>query len=107
MKRLAIIDAYETADLSMADWSPLEGDVEIDVFHDHLSDESEVAARLRDYHIVCIIRERTPFPHSLLERLPRLEHLYSSGMRNAAIDLDAARERGVVVTGTPTLPYPA
>jgi len=106
MRKLAILDDYEHA-AAIADWAPLAGDVETTVFHDHLGDEAAVAARLRDFEIVCIMRERTPFPRTLLERLPRLEHLLTSGMRNASIDLGAARERGVVVTGTPILPYPA
>jgi phosphoglycerate dehydrogenase-like enzyme len=107
MKRLAIIDDYEDAALRMADWSTLADQVTIDVFHDHLSQEDAVAERLKSYNIVCIMRERTPFPRSLLERLPNLEHLYTSGMRNFSIDLDAARELNVTVTGSPTLPYPA
>jgi phosphoglycerate dehydrogenase-like enzyme len=107
MKNLAIIDDWEHAALATADWSVLEDRVQIDVFHDHLESEDAVAARLGRYEIVCIMRERTPFPRTLLERLPKLEHLFTSGTRNAKIDLAAAKERGVVVTGAPTLPYPA
>ena len=107
MKKLAILDDYEHAARALADWSILDRDVEITTFHDHLADEAALAARLRDFHIVCVMRERTPFPATLLERLPKLEHLSTSGRRNAAIDLEAAKRRGVVVTGTPILPYPA
>ncbi|HEY8519456.1 MAG TPA: D-2-hydroxyacid dehydrogenase family protein [Gammaproteobacteria bacterium] len=107
MRKLAILDDYEHAALGMADWASLAPAVETTVFHDHLADEAAVAERLRPFHIVCAMRERTPFPRSLLERLPNLEHLVTSGMRNAAIDLAAAAERGIVVTGTPILPYPA
>jgi phosphoglycerate dehydrogenase-like enzyme len=107
MKRLAILDDYEHAASSMADWSAVARDVEITVFHDHLADEAALAARLRPFHAICLMRERTPFPRSLLERLPDLEHLITSGMRNLSIDLVAARERGIIVTGTPILPHPA
>lgn len=107
MKRLAIIDDYERAALDNADWETLAGEVETEVFHDHLGDELAVAQRLADFEIVFIMRERTPFPRSLIERLPKLEHLITSGRRNASIDLAAAQERGVVVSGTPILPYPA
>lgn len=107
MKKLAIIDDYERAALEMADWSALQHDVSITVFHDHLSDEGAVAERLADFQIVAIMRERTPFRRSLLERLPNLEHLITTGMRNHSIDLPAAKELGVVVTGTPILGYPA
>jgi phosphoglycerate dehydrogenase-like enzyme len=107
MKKLAIIDDYEHAALRMADWSALKADLAIDVFHDHLANEDALAARLALYEAVCIMRERTPFPASLFAKLPRLEHLFTSGTRNAAIDLAAARAHGVLVTGTPTLPFPA
>lgn len=107
MKKLAIIDDYERAALESADWSSVQGDIEVSVFHDHLEDEDAVAERLQPFDIVSLMRERTPFPGSLLARLPNLELLVTSGMRNASIDLEAARNRGIVVTGTPILPYPA
>jgi phosphoglycerate dehydrogenase-like enzyme len=107
MKKLAILDDYEHAALAMADWSPVARDVEMTVFHDHLADETALAARLRPFHVICMMRERTPFPRSTLERLPNLEHLVTSGMRNLSIDLAAAKDRDIVVTGTPILPYPA
>ena len=107
MKKLAILDDYEHAALAMADWSAVARDIEITVFHDHLADEIALAARLRPFHVICMMRERTPFPRSLLARLPNLEHLVTSGMRNLSIDLAAAKDRGIVVTGTPILPYPA
>lgn len=106
MKRLAILDDYQGIALEMADWSPLAGDVEITVFNDHLAEEAAVAERLRDFEIVVVMRERTPFPRSLFEALPRLEHLVSSGMRNLAVDLAAAADHGVLCTGTPSLGYP-
>ncbi len=107
MKKLAIIDDYEQVALGLADWSALDGDVEISVFHDHLDGEDAVAARLADFEIVCMMRERTPFPRSLIEKLPKLEHLFTSGMRNWSLDTEAARDNGIAVTGTPTLGYPA
>jgi phosphoglycerate dehydrogenase-like enzyme len=107
MRKLAIIDDYERAALEMADWSALHQDVSIAVFHDHLSDEAALAERLEDFQIIAIMRERTPFGRSLLERLPNLELLITTGMRNSSIDLAAAKELGVTVTGTPILAYPA
>lgn len=107
MKKLAIIDDYEGAALSSADWDALAGRVEIKVFNDHLDGEAAVAESLADFEIVFLMRERTPFPESLFARLPKLEHIVTSGMRNASIDLDAARRHDVVVSGTPILPYPA
>lgn len=106
MKRCAIIDDYQSCALEMADWSVVTGEVDVTVFGDHLFDEDAVAARLAPFEIVCIMRERTPFPRSLFEKLPNLELLLTSGMRNLSIDVQAARDRGVVVCGTPSLGYP-
>ena len=106
MKRLAIIDDYQNVALAMTDWSPLAGDVSISVFSDHLDNEDALVDRLRDFEIICVMRERTPFPESLLKRLPNLEHLFTPGMGNASIDVEAAKRQGVVVSGSPTLAHP-
>lgn len=106
MKRCAIIDDYQECALDMADWGSLASEVEAVSFKDHLADEDEIAARLADFEIICIMRERTPFPRSLLEKLPKLELLLTSGMRNFSIDVAAAVENGVTVCGTPSLGYP-
>lgn len=106
MTRLAILDDYQGVALRMAEWDRLPADVEVVVFRDHLADLDAVAARLADFDIGVAMRERTPFPRALLERLPRLRLLVTTGMRNAAIDLQAAADRGVLVCGTAGLPYP-
>jgi phosphoglycerate dehydrogenase-like enzyme len=102
--RVAILDDYQDVARRLADWQSLPA--EVVVFRDHLSDESKVAARLADFDVVVAMRERTPFPRSLFERLPRLRLLVTTGMRNASIDLRAAVDRGVVVSGTAGLPSP-
>ena len=104
MTRVAILDDYQDVAGRLADWKSLPA--EVVVFRDHLSDESKVAARLADFDVVVAMRERTPFPRSLFERLPRLRLLVTTGMRNASIDLRAAADRGVVVSGTAGLPSP-
>jgi phosphoglycerate dehydrogenase-like enzyme len=90
----------------MTDWTSLPQDVEVVVFRDHATDEAAVAARLADFDVVVAMRERTPFPRTLLDRLPRLRLLVTTGMRNASINLRAAADRGVLVCGTGGLPYP-
>jgi len=106
MTRIAILDDYQDAARRLADWTRLPADAELVVFRDHLADLDGIAARLADVDVVVAMRERTPFPRALLERLPRLRLLVTTGMRNAAIDLQAAADRGVVVCGTGGLPYP-
>jgi phosphoglycerate dehydrogenase-like enzyme len=106
MTRVAILDDYQRVARRMADWASLPAGTEVVVFTDHLSEMGAVAARLADFDAVVAMRERTPFPRALLERLPRLKLLVTTGMRNASIDVGAAVERKVVVCGTSGLPYP-
>jgi phosphoglycerate dehydrogenase-like enzyme len=100
MIRIAILDDYQNVALETADWSPLAGRAEVMVFNDHLSDPDKVVERLLPFDVVCVMRERTPLPRSVIEQLPRLKLIASTGRRNAAIDVEAAVERGIVVTHT-------
>ena len=105
MVRVAVLDDYQDVALAMADWSLLP-DAEIEVFHDHLPDLDAVAARLAPFEVVVAMRERTPFPRALLERLPALRLLITTGMQNASIDVVAAHTRGVTVCGTGGVRHP-
>ncbi|OIK10174.1 hydroxyacid dehydrogenase [Bacillus sp. MUM 116] len=96
----AIIDDYQNVALKMADWSSILGSVVVDAFNEHIENEDELVSVLKDYEIIVIMRERTPFGASLLSRLPRLKLLVTTGMRNASIDLDAAKAQGINVCGT-------
>ena len=102
----AFLDDYQNVARSLVDRSPAPDELEVTVFHDHLDDEDALAERLQPFEVVCVMRERTPFRRGLLERLPRLRLLVTSGMRNASIDMAAARERGVTVCGTPSVGGP-
>jgi phosphoglycerate dehydrogenase-like enzyme len=101
-KRLAILDDYMRNALTAADWTAVGRHYTITVFDDHIDDrdEARLAARLEPFEIVCAMRERTWFRRSLVARLPNLKLLCSTSPRNAAIDLGAARDHGVVVCGT-------
>ena len=70
MVRVAVLDDYQDVARKMTDWSVLPADVEVAVFRDHLTDQAAVAERLKDFDIVMAMRERTPFPRTLLEQLP-------------------------------------
>ena len=100
MVRVAILDDYQSVALEVADWSALDGRAEITAFHEHLPSEEAVADALVDFEVVVAMRERTAFPASLLRRLPRLRLLVTTGMRNSSIDLQAAAELGITVSGT-------
>ena len=98
-RQLAILDDYQRVALEMADWNSL-ADVEITVFDDNEADLDKLAARLQPFEIIAAMRERTPFPRALFERLPNLKLMVTTGMRNAAIDMKAAADHGVTVCGT-------
>jgi phosphoglycerate dehydrogenase-like enzyme len=106
MTRVAVLDDYQGVALRLADWRALPADADVHVFRDHRHDEDALVERLEAFDVVVAMRERTPFPRRLLERLPRLRLLVTTGMRNAAIDLRAAGDRGILVCGTESLPYP-
>lgn len=98
--RVAILDDYQNVALKMADWSAVAKRADIAVFNDHLDDPAAVVARLRPFDVICVMRERTRFPRELIQQLPNLKLIASTGPRNAAIDTAAAEERGIVVTST-------
>jgi phosphoglycerate dehydrogenase-like enzyme len=98
--RIAVLDDYQNAALSLANWSVLDGRANVMVFNDHLVDPEAVVERLQPFDIVCVMRERTPMTRTIIERLPRLRLIASTGTRNASIDLEAAEERGIQVVHT-------
>ncbi|MEI9939000.1 MAG: D-2-hydroxyacid dehydrogenase family protein [Pseudomonadota bacterium] len=106
MTRVAVLDDYQSVAQSYADWTSLPKDSEVRFFADHLSDDAGLTERLAPFDVIVAMRERTPFPRELLAQLPKLRLLVTTGMRNAAIDVQAAAELGVTVCGTDGLPYP-
>jgi phosphoglycerate dehydrogenase-like enzyme len=100
MPRVAVLDDYQGVALEMANWSALPSDCQVQAFRDHVTDLTALAERLSHFEIVTCMRERTPFRRDLLERLPNLRLLVTTGMRNAAIDLAAATDLGILVCGT-------
>lgn len=98
--RIAVLDDYQGVALEMADWSVLAPDAEVSVFRDPASAVDALARRLDGFDIISIMRERTRFGRELLERLPKLRLLVTTGQRNAAIDVAAAAELGITVCGT-------
>jgi phosphoglycerate dehydrogenase-like enzyme len=106
--KIAVLDDYQGVALKMADWSAVLARADVDVFSDHLDAADAVAERLLPYDIVCVMRERTPLRADMLERLPNLKLIASTGPRNASIDLKAAVECDIAVVhtgyfGSPTL----
>lgn len=98
--RCAVLDDFQNVASTCADWSTLSDRVEVISFAEHFASEDELASALADFDFVVTLRERVPFPDSLLNRLPRLKLLIASGMRNSVIDYAAAKAGGVTVCGT-------
>src|ERR1700704_3183516 len=98
--RCAILDDYLNLTLDLANWSKIEDRVDITVFNQPFASPEAAASALKDFEIICAMRERTPFPRALFEALPKLKLLITSGMRNNAIDMEAAKDRQVVLCGT-------
>jgi phosphoglycerate dehydrogenase-like enzyme len=106
MTRVAILDDYQSVALSLADWKSLGPEVSVQAFHERLRGDDNLAKDISDFEIIVAMRERTRFPRSLLERLPKLKLLVTTGMLNVAIDVKAAAELGIVVSGTALLTPP-
>ena len=106
MVNVAVLDDYQDVALQMTDWSVLPDNVDVNVYQDHLTSEDALVQRLNGAHIISAMRERTPFSRGLLQRLPNLRLLITTGPRNASIDVTAATELGIVVSGTGGLGTP-
>src|SRR6516225_9520576 len=98
--RCAILDDYQNVALKIADWSKVKNEIEIKVFNEHLGGPDKVIAALQGFEIIVAMRERTGFPKQVIDALPELKLLITTGMRNASIDIEAAKARGVSVCGT-------
>jgi phosphoglycerate dehydrogenase-like enzyme len=98
--RCAVLDDYLNISLKLADWSKIEDRVDVTVFNQPFASPEAAVSALKDFEIILAMRERTPFPRAMFDQLPKLNLLITSGMRNAAIDMAAAKDKGVVVCGT-------
>ncbi|MDT5011017.1 MAG: hypothetical protein QOH57_2634 [Mycobacterium sp.] len=97
---VAILDDYQNVAMRMADWTPVSDRADITVFNDHVADNDRLIERLTQFDVVLVMRERTPLPRSVIERLPRLKMIASTGPFNASIDMEAASEHGIHVGTT-------
>jgi phosphoglycerate dehydrogenase-like enzyme len=99
MVKIAVLDDYQNVALSKGDWAGIP-DAQVQTFQDHIAEEDALARRLEPFDVIVAMRERTPFPRSLVERLPSLKLLITTGARNASFDMAAIKERGITVCGT-------
>lgn len=104
MLTCAILDDYQHTALSRGDFKALQQRVSFTVYSTHEADTEALIARLKDYDIIIAMRERTPFTRERLSRLPKLKLLITTGLKNASIDVQAARDHKITVCGTPGFP---
>ena len=105
--RCAILDDYQNVALKLADWSKVSNDVDIKVFNEHMTTDEEVVRALQDFQIICVMRERTPLTRTMIEKLPNLRLMCTTGPGNASIDAQALHDRNITFchtgsTGDPT-----
>jgi len=101
--KVAVLDDYQDAARRYAPWQDLGAAIDLTVFRDHLHDEAAVIARLQPFQVVCMMRERTPLPPRVLDALPNLKLVITTGMWNAVLAVEHARARGITVCGTQSM----
>src|SRR5580698_6267658 len=98
--KIAVLDDYQNVALESADWSVIGRQADITVFEDHLAEPEAVIERLLPFDVICVMRERSPLPRNIIERLPNLKLIASTGAGNSSIDIAAAANRGIAVVHT-------
>src|SRR5260370_18640088 len=104
--KIGVLGDYQNGALESADWSVLRDRADIAVFQDHLADPDALIERLRPFDVVCVMRERSPLPRNVIERLPNLKLIASTGPGNASIDVAAPAGHGIAVIPTAVSSYP-
>src|SRR5712692_8995089 len=104
--RCAVLHDYQGVALTMADWTQVSPEVDVEVFRKKISDHAELCRTLRDFHILCLMRERTPIREDLISALPNLRLIMTTGSQNLSIDVAAANKRNITVCGTTALAHP-
>ncbi len=107
MIKVAILDDYQNVSQEFVDLKKLSGEYEIKIFNEPFNDENEIIDQLKDFEALLIMRERTKITKNLITNLKKLKYIITSGMRNKAIDLDTARKRKIIVSGTEINSNPA
>ena len=100
MLKVAILDDYQNVSQDFIDLKKLSGKYEIKVFSEPFFDENDAIEQLKEFEALLVMRERTKITSSLINNLNNLKYIITSGMRNKAIDIDAAKKRKIIVTGT-------
>ena len=107
MIKVAVLDDYQNAFQQIVEIDKYKGKFDFKVFNEPFSDEKEAIVELEDFEVLFIMRERTPMTKGLIESLPKLKYIMTSGMRNKAIDLETAKKKNIIICGTEINSNPA
>ncbi len=99
---VAILDDYQNVSHKLADWKKLSERIDLDIFNNYIGKEENLSRILFKYDVLCLMRERTPLPEKLINKLTNLKLVITSGMWNASIDIDALKKRKIICCGTDT-----
>ena len=100
--KVAILDDYQNVTHHFANWETLSDKIELKVYNEHIGNDPYLSEKLFDYDVLCLMRERTPLPEELINKLPNLKLVITSGMWNASVDLEALKKRNIIFCGTDT-----
>ena len=107
MIKIAVLDDYQNAFQQIVEVEKYKGKFDFKIFNEPFTDEKEAIFELEDFEALFIMRERTPISKTLIESLPKLKYIMTSGMRNNAIDLETTKKKNIIVCGTEINPNPA
>ena len=100
--KVAILDDYQNVSHDFVDWQRLSEKIELDVFNEYIGKDKNLSNILFQYDVLCLMRERTPLPRKLIEKLSNLKLVITSGMWNASVDIEALKEKNIIFCGTET-----
>ena len=100
--KVGILDDYQNVTHKFADWSSLSDKIILNIINEYIGDDNNLAKQLKDYDVLCLMRERTPLPEELIDKLPNLKLVITSGMWNASVDVNALKKRNIIFCGTDT-----
>ena len=100
--KVGILDDYQNVTHHFANWEKLSEKIELKIFNEYIGDDPNLSEKLSDYDVLCLMRERTPLPRSLINKLPNLKLVITSGMWNASIDAETLKEKNIIYCGTET-----
>jgi phosphoglycerate dehydrogenase-like enzyme len=100
--KVAILDDYQNVTHHFANWEKLSEKIQLKIFNEYIGDDPNLSEKLSDYDVLCLMRERTPLPGTLINKLPNLKLVITSGMWNASVDSKTLKEKNIVYCGTET-----